>query len=125
MTRLSSTCSLASIPGHVLVDSSGKMDEVTAHDPTVIVEVLSPSSRVTNFPVKFRDYTALAPLQTYVIVDPDLPDVVVYTRTPEDRWEVAIASGLDTSVTFSNLGVELPLAEIYDRVAFDEVSATG
>jgi Uma2 family endonuclease len=101
------------------------MEGVTAHERAVIVEVLSPSSRITDFTVKFRDYTALPTLQTYVIVDPDRPDVVVYTRTPEDRWEVAVASGLEASVTLSGLGVALPLAEIYDRVTFDAVSATG
>jgi Uma2 family endonuclease len=108
-----------------LVDCSGKLEGTRAHEPTVIVEVLSPSSRSIDFTAKFRDYTALETLQTYLIVDQDSPDVVVYTRGPAGRWEVAVISGIDSSVDLPAIGTDLPLAEIYDRMTFEPVTSTG
>jgi Uma2 family endonuclease len=81
--------------------------------PTVIVEVLSPSTRSTDYLVKTLDYASIPTVDTYLIVDPDEPRVDVLRRV-DGRLELADqAVGLDAVIELPSVGVSLALRDVY------------
>jgi Uma2 family endonuclease len=94
----------------------------TALNPTVIFEVLSPSTERYDRGLKARHYRRIESLRAYVLVAQDRPQVEVHQRQPGGAWEIRDAGGLKSSIRLDAIGVELPLAEVYDRVEFPEIS---
>lgn len=81
-------------------------------NPTVLVEVLSPSTEAFDRGAKFAHYRCLASLRHYVLIATDRVSVEVYTREGED-WRLTLAERLDAIVPLSGLGCELRAAEVY------------
>ena len=81
--------------------------------PVVVVEVLSPSTRRIDEGEKKDAYLTIPSLTSYVLVEPDLPCVVVFQRDDE-QFVRRVYSGPQATVLFEDLGLELPLAEIYE-----------
>ena len=83
-------------------------------DPLVLVEVLSPSTRSTDYLVKPIDYSSVPSVTTYLIVDPDEPRVDILRRVGDHFVpEEPQAEGLDAVIALPEIGIELSLAEIY------------
>jgi Uma2 family endonuclease len=61
-------------------------DRQATTNPTVVVEVLSPSSEGDDEGDKRRDFQSLASLQAYVLVAQDERLVRVYRRGDRDEW---------------------------------------
>lgn len=95
-------------------------------NPSVIIEVLSPSTEAFDRGEKFRRYRSHNPsLTDYLVVAQDQPLVEHFAR-PDDRWVIAAsASGLSTSVPLASIGCVLRLDVVYDRIVFATNSATG
>lgn len=113
-----------------MIECGARLDGSIAHEPVAIFEVLSPSTRVLDQTTKFVEYQTLPSLTSYVLVQQERPEVSVYRRQDDGAWTIAIVAGLDATVTLDDLGVTLPLAEIYDRLTFEtagdeDVSATS
>jgi len=89
----------------------------TLLNPTVLVEVLSPSTEAHDRGNKFAQARKLASLQEYVLVSQDLIRVERYTRRGDD-WLLTELSRLDDSLGLASIGCEVPLREIYARVSF-------
>lgn len=92
---------------------------LTLLNPTLVVEVLSPSTGDFDLGTKALWYRALPSLEALVLVAQDAPAVTVYTREV-DRWEVADLSGLGAS--FDAVGERITLSDLYLGVAFDAAS---
>jgi Uma2 family endonuclease len=83
----------------------------TITNPTLLVEVLSPSTEEYDRGEKWRDYQRLPSLEEYVLVSQSQARVEVYRRMKGDRWEYReITEG---SVTLA-CGATLDLARLYD-----------
>jgi Uma2 family endonuclease len=95
------------------------IEKETATNPTVLFEVLSPSTESYDRGTKARSYRQIPSLQAYVLIAQDRPHVEVFTRQGEQTWLLSEETNLSNSVDFPSIGVALPLAEIYDRVDFD------
>lgn len=93
-------------------------DKFKASEPRPVVEVLSPGTRDFDTFEKLGEYRTVETLDHILYVDPDLPQVVHWWRSRERKWERTIVEGLDAVVEAPDLGVSLPLAEIYDGVSF-------
>jgi Uma2 family endonuclease len=91
----------------------------TLLNPTVIIEVLSPSTESWDRGGKFAHYRRLESLQDYVLVSQDRILVEHYTRQGQ-QWLLTESSGLDGSLRLASIGCEVPLAEIYAKVTFDQ-----
>ncbi len=61
-------------------------DPQATTNPTVVVEVLSPSSEGDDDGDKRRDFESLHSLQAYVLVAQDVRSVKVYRRDSTDAW---------------------------------------
>jgi Uma2 family endonuclease len=96
----------------------------TLLNPTLIVEVLSPSTESYDRNKKFRHYRTIDSLKEYVLVSQDEPRIERYLRQPNREWLFADAVGLDASLEFTSVGCTLALADVYDKINFEE-SETG
>jgi Uma2 family endonuclease len=86
----------------------------TVATATVIVEVVSKSSREDDYERKFWSYGEIADLRSYVIVEQDKPHVAVYTRaSPDENWQRQNVGKLDDSIELPAIGVSLPMRRIY------------
>jgi Uma2 family endonuclease len=91
----------------------------TLLNPTVLIEILSPSTAQYDRTAKFIKYRRLPSLREYVLVHQDTPLMERYERVG-DLWVVAVEyDGLDAVMELASLGIALPLSSIYERVAFD------
>ncbi len=88
------------------------------HNPVVVFEVLSPSTTRTDRLVKAREYQATPSVQRYVMLEQDSVGATVYARAG-DGWTHEILVG-DSTLALPEVGVELPLAELYEGIAFDD-----
>jgi Uma2 family endonuclease len=94
----------------------------TLLNPTLVVEVLSDSTRRYVRNLKSRLYRKLPSLRQYVIVEQDEPLVEVYSRPSSGEWKFKDASKLTESVHLKSIGCKLSLAAVYEKVKFPEKS---
>ena len=95
----------------------------TVTNPTLLVEVLSPSSEGYDRGEKFACYRTLPSLRQYVLVAQDRVAVDVLTREADSRWVIASFDRLDQEVPLESVGCTLPMAEVYARIQFSEKDA--
>ena len=98
--------------------------EDTLLNPTVIVEVLSPSTQAYDRTTKFELYRKLTSLSEYLLVAQDRPFVEHYMRQPDGRWVLNEYEGLDAVIHIASIGCDLPLAKVYNKVTWPEVEKT-
>ena len=92
-------------------------DNQATTNPTVVLEVLSPSSEGDDDGDKRRDFQSLASLQVYVIAAQDARCVKVYRRTERGEWcaEPEVYRAGDR-FELPRLTREIAVDEIYDGV---------
>jgi Uma2 family endonuclease len=105
----------------VVVVCDGPRFEDTSFDsllnPTVLVEVLSPSTEAYDRGEKFAHYRQLGSLQEYVLVSQNCVRVEHYLRQGE-QWLLTELSALDERLPLASIDCELSLREIYSKVKF-------
>ncbi len=93
-------------------------DKMTAAPNTVlVVEVLSPSTQSTDIILRLEEYKRVATMRTIVLIDPDEPQVIVWTRATE-TWSSLPAIGLESVIEVDHPAIRLTLADIYEGLAF-------
>ena len=86
-------------------------------NPTVLVEVLSPSTEAYDRGEKFAYYRQLDSLQEYILVSQNCVRVEHYLRQGE-QWLLTEFSALDDQLHLTSIDCELSLREIYAKVKF-------
>jgi Uma2 family endonuclease len=86
--------------------------------PSVVVEVLSPSTAGADQREKLMAYRRVPSLQTYLIVAQNEPRVIRNWRNPQGAWwqEELVGEG---SILFGCPETELQLGQIYRGITFD------
>ncbi len=92
----------------------------TLTNPTVLIEVLSPSIEAYDRGTKFGYYRTLESLREYLLVAQDLPQVEQYIRQSTGQWLYSATSDLAASVVLPSIECQLPLERIYKKVRFGE-----
>lgn len=95
----------------------------TLANPTLLVEVLSPSTEAHDRGFKSAQYRTLASLQEYVLVAQNEARVEVFNRQSNGNWLLTEFAGLDAVAHFESVGARVPLAQIYEKVQFGEGGA--
>jgi Uma2 family endonuclease len=90
----------------------------TLLNPTLIIEILSPTTEAYDRGKKFEHYDTIESLAEYVLVSQDTPRVEQYVRQDGGHWLFTATSGLDGKVVHPSIGCELVLAEVYHKVRF-------
>ena len=88
-------------------------------EPTLIVEVLSPSTSAFDRGLKFTCYRELASLQEYVLIDPERLSVDVFRRDPSGFWVLHPFVGEDR-VTLESVNLSLSMDTVYEDAVPDE-----
>ena len=106
-------------PDGMVICSDKEFDKATTPptllNPTVLIEVVSESTRSRDFSDKLEAYFRLDSLVEYWIVEPDRPHVVRYERR-EGNILVHMLSDLEQALTSVALDVTIPLRDVYRRV---------
>jgi Uma2 family endonuclease len=88
-------------------------------NPTVIIEVLSPTTSDHDRNEKFKAYKAIPSFTDYILIAQDVPHVTLHSRQPDGGWSRQDLGGLDAALTIDSIDCSLALAEIYEGVTFD------
>jgi Uma2 family endonuclease len=89
----------------------------TLLNPTLIVEVLSESTKDYDRGEKFEHYRTLTSLSEYVLIAQDKYHVEHFVRQPDNRWLLSETNRLEDTIHLSSIACDLALAEVYDKVA--------
>jgi Uma2 family endonuclease len=89
----------------------------TLTNPTVIIEVLSPSTEGFDRGGKFAHYRRLASLQEYVLIAQDRVSVERFVRRGEE-WVLSEATEQSATILLAAIDCRLALADVYEKVSF-------
>jgi Uma2 family endonuclease len=95
-------------------------DEVpdTLLNPTVLIEVLSPSTENYDRGKKFQHYRTLESLQEYLLISQESARIEHYVRQGE-QWLFSDAYRLEDVVKLPSIDCILALADVYEKVTFE------
>ncbi len=115
-------CNVATYPDVTVVTgdpvlNGNRTDEIL--NPTLIAEVLSPSTSGYDRGDKFAAYRTIPSFREYLLVRQDRPAIEHYWKIDENRWQLEEIHGLDAIAELHHLPAQLPLAKIYRRVQFE------
>ena len=88
----------------------------TLLNPTLIVEVLSESTKDYDRGEKFEHYRTLPSLREYILIAQDKYHVEHFVRQPDNRWLLSETNLLEDTIHLSSIACDLALAEVYDKV---------
>jgi|SRR6185312_15615625 len=97
---------------------SGPLDQATRTlaDATVILEVLSDDTATTDRVEKLIDYAAIPSLCCYVLLEQTAIGATVFRRDGSGPWTATAM--VDGILALPEIGVELPLADVYAGLTF-------
>ncbi len=90
-------------------------DENTATQPTVIFEILSPSTSNYDRGVKFMLYRAIPTLKDYILVDSESIHAEHFAINKQGLWQLKEHDKTAEEIFIESLNVGLSMKEIYDR----------
>jgi Uma2 family endonuclease len=93
----------------------------TLLNPTLIVEVLSPSTEAFDRGRKFEHYSSIETLTSYLMVASDRIHADQYTRQPGGAWLRKSYSTLEETIDLATIGCTLSMTELYAKVEFGEL----
>jgi Uma2 family endonuclease len=88
-------------------------DDDRLSDPTVVLEVLSPTTETHDRIRKWREYQTIAALRHFVLIAQNERRVEVYTRE-QGGWQMAVIEPPDNTVVLKAIGADLSLEAIYE-----------
>jgi Uma2 family endonuclease len=97
---------------------------IVVSEPVVIFEILSESSATDDFVTKNAEYRATPTVQRYVVLQQAKAAAVVFSRKGED-WVTDLLTGDDAILRMPEIGLDVPLSEIYLGVAFEAAEAAA
>ncbi len=75
--------------------------------------MFSPSTRSLDQIAKLDEYKSVPSIEHIVLVDPDSPEIIVWSRNGDRSWSHETLRGLDALLALPAIGVELRLADLY------------
>jgi Uma2 family endonuclease len=88
--------------------------------PRLVVEVLSPTTELTDRTWKLKNYCAHPTIEEYVLVDSQSCKIEIYHKE-SGKWIYEAFENSD-EITLSSLGVHFPFADAYMDVEFEETT---
>jgi Uma2 family endonuclease len=86
----------------------------------IVFEVLSPTSGRIDRIVKVREYAAVPSIRRYVILESASVGLTVMEReAPDEPWRTSVLTN-DDVLRMPEIGIEIPLSEIYEDIAFTD-----
>ncbi len=101
----------------ILVEN--RQDTIT--NSSLIIEVLSKSTKNYDQGDKFDYYCSLATFQEYILVNQYQYQVKHYTKQTDQQWLITTYNSQDDSFSLISFNCEVKLSEIYDEITFDVI----
>ena len=92
----------------------------TALHPTILIEILSKSTRNYDRGGKFKLYRDIPTLKEYMLVDSEHIGVEIFRINEHNHWELEEYKNLKEIVTLPAIGVSLSMEDIYARTMLTE-----
>lgn len=99
----------------VTCDKADLATDMIFRSPTLVIEVLSPSTQAYDRSQKFALYRRLTSLQEYVLVDPETRRIEAFRRTPDNQW-LFVDMSAEPAVRLSSIEQSIPLADVFDGI---------
>ncbi|RDC55560.1 Uma2 family endonuclease [Pedobacter chinensis] len=96
-----------------------EVDEDTAILPSVIIEILSPSTKDYDRGKKFSLYKDIPSLKEYIMIDSESTSVEAHYINDEQNWTLNEHKEITDVLTFVSMGFDVALSDIYNHVRFD------
>jgi Uma2 family endonuclease len=88
----------------------------TLLNPSLIVEVLSPSTALCDCGRKFEHYRSVESVSEYLMLASERVSAELYTRQPDGRWMLTAVNRMEDSLDLQSVGAHLALADLYEKV---------
>lgn len=90
----------------------------TATNPSVIIEILSPTTKNYDLGQKFALYREIETLKEYILIDSEKVNVLKYSKNNDDSWLLVEYKSLDDFITINLANIEIQVKDIYENVKF-------
>lgn len=101
-------------PDVIVCRRPARLTDLTASDPILIAEVLSPSSVTNDLGDKATEYLRLPSLQAYLVLSQDEPKAWTWVRVASGFGAGPhVVAGRDGIIQLPAFSIELSLAEVY------------
>jgi Uma2 family endonuclease len=94
-------------------------DESTILQPTVIIEILSPSTKNYDKGKKFNLYKDIPSLKEYVMIDSSSVLIEAYYINDEQHWALNKHEDISDTLNLVSMGFGVALTDIYNHVSFN------
>ena len=111
-------------PDVVVVCRPIAFEATVIEDPVIVFEVLSEGTGKVDLIDKNREYRATPSIQRYVVLQQTHEAAIVFVRR-EDGWLSEIVSGENATLDLPEIGIALPLHEVYANAGLSEVPREG
>jgi Uma2 family endonuclease len=91
-------------------------DEWNALNPTVIIEVLSPSTKNYDRGEKFKLYRDIPTLKEYILIDSETVNIEAFYINEHGNWELNEYKSMNETLQLKSVQISLELREIYEGV---------
>jgi Uma2 family endonuclease len=95
-----------------LISSDKDADTFTL--PSVIIEILSSSTKNYDRGIKFKLYRDIPSLKEYILIDSQSVGVEVFRINDQNHWELEEYKIMHETLTVHTIKASMPLAEIYE-----------
>lgn len=112
-----------SYPDVVVVCGTPKMIDDkgdTLLNPTVIIEVLSPTTAQYDRVAKRYEYQKLDSIQDYILIAQDSVHVEHYRRQADKTWQFYETKDINAVIDIPSIECTLSVADIYEKVTFED-----
>jgi Uma2 family endonuclease len=83
--------------------------------PTIIIEILSPSTKNYDRGEKFKLYRDIASLREYILVDTATIHIEAFRINSGEHWELEEYKLLTDKLSLTSIKVAIPVTDIYER----------
>ena len=91
-------------------------DQFNLLNPTVIMEVLSPSTMGYDRGDKFQLYKEIPSLKEYTLADPETNTIENFHINAEGNWQVSAYTDIQSSLYLNSLGIHIALMDIFEGI---------
>jgi Uma2 family endonuclease len=90
--------------------------------PSLVAEVLSPTTEARDRGQKSLQYRSCPSIQEYLLISSEFPLVEVFRREKQGFWSL-YTLGLTDIIDLSSFGLRFSVAEVYQNTSFLEESS--
>lgn len=91
-------------------------DDYNVLNPTVIIEVLSPSTKNYDWGEKFKLYRDIPTLKEYILVDSESIHIEVFRLNENNHWELEEFDAMSGNLMITAIHESLLVSDIYEGV---------